>query len=563
MSTTPSTKKTVYVDVDEEITGIIDKVRSSDESLIALVLPKRATVLQSIVNMKLLKRSADQTDKKLVLITSESTIMPLAGAAGLHVAPNLQSRPYIPAAPGLAAASGMPAAKEEPIEESEPSFDPSTPIGKVTGDKKTSEEPIEIDNSPKEDAALAAAAGATAKAAKPKKDKNKKIPDFKKFRVLLIAGLAALILLIGFGYWALAVAPKATVTLRTESKEAPVSAEFTADTTADDLDLEAQTLPAQQEELKKNVTEKAPATGQKDNGTKAGGTVKLRNCTDDEVTIPAGTGLSNGEFTFITQSSIELNDDKRANGNCIDSPSSTKTVNVTAQKNGEQYNLSPRTYAVSGNAGIVAEGQQMTGGSSKIAKVVTQADIDNAKKRVTDTQNAVVAEIKKMLEEHGYVGLVDTFSAGTPNLTPTPAVGSEANEVTVSGEVTYTMLGVKENDLKKIIENQAKGTVDTSKQSILNYGLDEATYELGAKRTNRTDVTVKTKLVAGPEIKQDELKKELAGKKGGQAESILKQRPGITEARIKFSPFWVSKIPGKESKVSFNIEQANGTPITQ
>ncbi|MBC7581656.1 hypothetical protein H7097_02175, partial [Aeromicrobium sp.] len=51
-------KETVYVDIDDEITAIIEKVRSSQQKIVALVLPKRASVLQSIVNMKLLKRTA-------------------------------------------------------------------------------------------------------------------------------------------------------------------------------------------------------------------------------------------------------------------------------------------------------------------------------------------------------------------------------------------------------------------------------------------------------------------------------------------------------------------------
>src|ERR1700751_4777818 len=92
-------KDVIYVDVDDEITSIIDKVENSEHKVVALVLPKRAATLQSIVNMKLLKRSADNADKNVVLITSEHALMPLAGAAGLHVARNLQSKPEVPEAP--------------------------------------------------------------------------------------------------------------------------------------------------------------------------------------------------------------------------------------------------------------------------------------------------------------------------------------------------------------------------------------------------------------------------------------------------------------------------------
>ena len=61
-------KDTLYIDVDDEITVIIDKVRSSDGKIVALVLPKRAATLQSVVNLKLLKKTAQSAKKNLVLI---------------------------------------------------------------------------------------------------------------------------------------------------------------------------------------------------------------------------------------------------------------------------------------------------------------------------------------------------------------------------------------------------------------------------------------------------------------------------------------------------------------
>src|SRR5580693_8910099 len=92
-------KDTIYIDIDDEITGIIDKLRNSKGKVVALVLPKRATVFQSVVNMKLLKRAADAEKKNAVLITSEAGLLPLAGIAGVHVAKTLTSKPEIPLPP--------------------------------------------------------------------------------------------------------------------------------------------------------------------------------------------------------------------------------------------------------------------------------------------------------------------------------------------------------------------------------------------------------------------------------------------------------------------------------
>ena len=96
---TTNDKDTIYIDIDDEITGIIDKFNASSGKVVALVLPKRAAVLQSIVNMKLLKRAADQSKKNLVLVTTEASLMPLAGAVGVNVAKTLTSKPEVPSAP--------------------------------------------------------------------------------------------------------------------------------------------------------------------------------------------------------------------------------------------------------------------------------------------------------------------------------------------------------------------------------------------------------------------------------------------------------------------------------
>ena len=132
MANTHSGKDVIYVDIDDEITALIDHVRSSKEKIVALVLPKRASVLQSIVNMKLLKRTADDSKKHLVLITSEAGLMPLAGAVGMYVAKTLQSRPVVPEAPKQLLDD-----EEDLIEdaEAEPDIDISIPVGELQDGK--------------------------------------------------------------------------------------------------------------------------------------------------------------------------------------------------------------------------------------------------------------------------------------------------------------------------------------------------------------------------------------------------------------------------------------------
>jgi hypothetical protein len=94
-------KDVIYVDIEDDITSIIEKVKHSSSKIVALVPPKRVTVLQSIVNLKLLQRAAHNADKRVVLITSDKPLAHLAGGLQIPVAKNLQSKPEVPVVTSL------------------------------------------------------------------------------------------------------------------------------------------------------------------------------------------------------------------------------------------------------------------------------------------------------------------------------------------------------------------------------------------------------------------------------------------------------------------------------
>ncbi len=91
-----ASKDIIYLDIDDEITTIIDKIEASKADLVGLVLPKRAAVLQSSVNIKLLKRAVDSIGKKLVLITTDASVVSLAADNKIYVAADTSSKPEIP-----------------------------------------------------------------------------------------------------------------------------------------------------------------------------------------------------------------------------------------------------------------------------------------------------------------------------------------------------------------------------------------------------------------------------------------------------------------------------------
>lgn len=546
-------KDTIYIDVDDEITAIIDKMRASKSKIVALVLPKRATVLQSVVNMKLLKKAAHNANKNLVLITSEASLLPLAGVAGMHVAKNLQSKPEIPPKPGLHH-------EEELSEKVPPSSDGEVDASKSVGELATKgsgitpEDTIEVDNS-SSDKPIAAKKSKADKA-KAKKNKQSKIPNFERFRKRLFIGAGVFVALLLFWYIAAFRMPKATITVVTDATSESAQVTFVADPAATTASTEGNIVPAKVAQSEKNEIQKAPATGTKDVGTKASGSVKMSiPCAQiggSPPTIPAGTGVSANNLTFITQTTVTLSNPEFSGGCKF-----VANTDVVAQANGDQYNVSARSYTVNGYANVTAQGSDMTGGTSKVIKVVTQSDVDAATAKLTTDDNVAKEQLKKTLEDDGYQALPDTFTVKDAAITATPGVDQEGAEVTVTSKGTYQMIGVKTDDLNQVVDATVSKDLDSNKQQVQDNGLENATYRVTKAEPNgKTTIVVDTQITIGPKFDESQLKTEIAGKKSGDTENAIKAIPGVKEVTVKYSPFWVSKTPKNPEKITFVFEKA-------
>ena len=75
--------QTFYIENDEEIISVIGRLRKSSLVENYFVFPKRALVLQSIVNLRLFQREAEKLGKKIIIVTQDDAGKALAEKAGL------------------------------------------------------------------------------------------------------------------------------------------------------------------------------------------------------------------------------------------------------------------------------------------------------------------------------------------------------------------------------------------------------------------------------------------------------------------------------------------------
>lgn len=556
-------KDTVYVDVDDEITAIIDKVESSKQKIVALVLPKRFAALQSIVNMRLLKRSADNADKSVVLITSETALLPLAGAAGLHVAKNLQSKPEIPPAPfGVTASESQeqPEAEEDEdtVSEKPAKLDYHRSMGELAASDSV-EEPETIALGDEDEATEAGKEQEKAPAAP--KDKKLKVPNFEKFRLWIVLGTLGFISLIVFIFLALVVWPHATITIQTESSPVSADLNLTTSGSATTLDEAKNIIPAALKSTTQTSNQQVNATGQQNNGKKATGTVTLTNCSSNgsEVKIPAGTGVSSSSgLTFITQSSVDLNGLYTVNGTCEPSSNTSATVGIVAQSGGANYN-GATNFSVANNSSVTATASNPTsGGTDNITTVVSQSDLNNAKKAIsTQDTNNFTSQFETTLSGQGLYVLTSTLKAANPVITSTPSVGQPASQVSVTIKITYSVLTVQKSDLQKAVGDALNKQIDSSRQKLVNSDpLQGATVTVQSQSSPTVAIlSVNETTSAMPIFDVDGIKKQAAGQKNGDITSMVTGIPGVKSASVKMTPFWVSKAPKNTGKITIIFQQ--------
>lgn len=555
-------KTTIYIDIDDDIAGIAEKVQNADQKIVALVLPKRPSVLQGSVNMNLLKRTSDEASKNIVLITTDEQVERLAGQIGMYISPSLQSKPFIPSVvaevtSSVDEVSDMGADTVDPAQPDvyvdDKKVDLKTPIGELAGITAEDDE-IELDNADEVDSS---APEDIKEGEKPTAGKKIRVPNFALFRSKLLLGIVALVLLIGGFYWAFYIAPKADITLATEKSDSNAKITVTASKTQATVDAEKGLLPAVRKEDKQKLTGTFTATGQKDMGAKASGTVTLKNCGDSTpVTVASGTGVSRGALTFITQGSVTLPAAGLSGGSPV--CSAGVDVSVVANQPGDQYNVSSGSFTVASDFVLSANGGPMGGGTTKIVKVVTAADVDTAKSKVLEkAADNVKGKVATLLGNDGLVAIQDTFISDVGAPSSSVAVDAEAtSDVTLTVEITSSMLGVKRSDIDPLLTKELDKNINASTQKIASTGSDKAVIAVVERPSaDVVKMTVAVTGKVGPNIDQAQLKRDIAGKKAGEAKQLLEARPGVSKVDIRLSPFWVFSLPKDTKKVRVQINE--------
>lgn len=351
----------------------------------------------------------------------------------------------------------------------------------------------------------------------------------------LLAIPVVVVLLIALGIFYL-TSVKATVTLHMDAKKIDNSTDITLRTDSGN-DLSQKILAAKEVDTSIDGSATADATGTKDVGEKAKGTLTFYNNSDSKKTISGGsTVTSSNDLDFIVDKDVSV---ASASGDAISSKPGTATVTVTAKNIGSEYNLPSGTkFELSGTStNIIAakNDSAFSGGYKKTVTVVAKKDID---KLTSDLTNQLQGEAKDALKGKAGNGqeLLPIFTS--TELTKKSLdnnVGDEAKKVTLKGTMTFTTLSYSTDDLKQLAEATLKGKYEQD-LSLSDKGITTQLTDVKAGKNNQATATLSMNAGLLPKLNNEDIVKNLTGKSFADATTYLKSLPQVSSAEITLSP---------------------------
>lgn len=582
-------KDVIYIEPEDDITSIIRKLNTSKSKLVALVPPKRIGVLRSAVNTRLIAKNAKQVGKTVVIVSNDPSLAKLAAAAQIPVADTLQSRPKLPedvlGAPAKEAIPSEITIEEGkmtiPEEDSTSASDGEVEVKDNSVTSAEEEKPAEKEEKPVKSARLAKSPAKvddeinsveleaeSEKDGEKDKKSGKKIPDLDKYKKFIIAGCIAGVALIVFLVWAFVFAPAAEilVSIRTTANNFSENVSFTTDTSAENASegvfyLEKQTYNA-------DNTVEFLATGEKDVGEKATGSLTVTipvTSKNSPLTLPAGTKFTrNGLNYTLNKDATYKIDENESEDNCSMSLATATitcnisgTVSITAEAFGDKYNVEAGAsgWSTSAVSGATIKNGEISGGSSKVVKIVTQSDVDSAKTKLKE--NAENVGKGHLLEQFGddIYKIEVSYSVESKDPVVSPAVGEEVKDgVTpkITQTTAYSMFGVDNTKFAEFIKAKTESGLasdqkiyETGTAFLENFrGTDKDGYSARLKSTTQT----------GPSVTEEEILEKSRGRKIGEVQSLIKSINGVSSVKINPSFFWVNSVPDDPNKITIELK---------
>lgn len=561
-------KDVIYIEPEDDITDIITKIEGSKQKIVALVPPKKAGILRSIVNIKLIAKAGTNAKKSVVLVTTDPSILKLAAATKLPVTKDLQSAPSVPNAKVEIDETATEKVEDEEEEASEEEKTDEKEEGEEEAEKEEEKEPEEKDKKGKKE-----------KAEKKEKNlpKNPVLAWIVTHKKTTIALFILLILLILFLVWALVFAPAVTITVgrRTTQNNFSESVSFTNKLEEENASEGKFYLEKRTNE--NNIKRDFEATGTKNVGQYASGEVVVYAYfrTKGKIAINGGSSFSVSGLNYVSKEERNLSWSGTSVEECLNAgqPSIITSgclvsgrIPIVAVAPGSKYNVSAsKDWTTTAPVNVYSD-TAIAGGTDKTIRVITQADVDKVVSTIktgdiNTSKSNLIDSIKESADENNTIFIIESsFKQTVGEPTVTPKIGEEVKEgvtPSLTVKVTDAIFVIDETKVKEFITEKAK-LADNYR--IYQIG-DEEKDNGGLFIENFTKVEdkytgkLKTTYISGPSITENDIIEIVRGKGIGTAKHDLAENNGISEVKIDTSYPWVTSVPNDPEKITVEFEK--------
>lgn len=585
----------IYIEPNEEIVSLIDRLISSEEKEINLVIPANAQIWQSSINLRLLKREADNLKKEITLVVPDGLDVEIAEKIGFAVKRE----------------------KEVPVEtireEQSPEFEEEVKIEEEVKEVKKSKKdminylvkelkPGEKISRPfsffksrkrKQESSMPDFASQVkerkmidiinpAKRVKisspyrepvekevpiersPLEEKIEPTEEFfspptssrwPKFLIVfiimafLIAGLVSYLIL-----------PTTEIVISPKTEEVSLDLSVVGSRAISQIDESLNKIPLQEIEVEKTGEREFQATGEKQISEKATGEITIYNeYSSDPQPLLVRTRFESPEGKiFRTTEAITVPGAKIQEGKIV---SSSIEVEVIADQPGDSYNIGPADFTIPGFKGSPKfasfygkSESNMEGGYVGKVKVVSPEDLEQAEASLTQEvkneakqafQDQIPTDLKVIEEE---------LKEEVEKISASKSEGDEAESFTLEIKATVKAFLYKEEDLKNLVDLNIASQISDDKvvlSETQQIKMDDLTVDWD-KQEVAFSLSVKEEVAW--KIDTQSLKEDLAGLNELDVRGYLGSLDEIKEAKVSFWPFWVKRVPSQEKKIKIVID---------
>lgn len=553
--------KTIYLEPDEGIISVIDRLSQTKIKEVNLVVPAGAQIWQNSINLTLLKREAESLGKEITLSVPDDLRAEAAQRVGFIVKKErnlptelIQEEPAKEDMIGLLVKELKSEKKESTAggkkrEEPRKMVDIVTPGGKSEALRPTSPE---LRPGEQTQSRFSPRRFLKKRLISPM-PREKGLKKWPKFFIIFI-GLAFLVAAL-VGYLAL---PTTEIIISPKTEKVSFDLMVVGSKDISRIDESLNKIPLQEIKVEKTKSKKFPATGEKEVNKKARGIITVYNeYSSSPQTLVATTRFESPQGKiFRIEENVIVPGAKIEEGKIV--PSNIKTEAVADQP-GADYNIGPANFTIPGfkgtakYVGFYAKSESlMTEGFTGKIKIVLAEDLSKAEESLTEE---LKNELKQTLQEQIPTDLKLVEEELEEKITDISTVkeGTEADNFTLEMNVIVRALLFKEEDFKNLVDLNLISKISENKapllesqqidwqETVIDWDEGEVTFNLSVEEEVVWQIDIPS------------LKKDLAGQSEIEVRRYLANQPAIDKAKVTFWPFWVKRIPLQEKKIKIEV----------